>query len=346
MARQNLEKILKLYDYQVPKKLIAQKPTLPRDKAKLLVYERQIKKLQLDRFFNLPKYLPKNSVLVFNQTKVLPARLELTKPSGGKIKILYIRKEKGVIWALCEKNLTLGEKYKINNRLYFTLNSKQNNRYLFKPSFPIKKLESILVKYGLAPLPLYIKHSPLTEVQRKAQYQTIFAKIPGSIAAPTASLHFTKNLMNKLKKRGIKITFVTLHVNLGTFAPLTEKHLKTKKLHSEFFEIDKKTAQILNVAKQSHQPIIAVGTTVARSLESSAVNQKLDNLVGDTKLFIQPGYKFKFVDGLITNFHVPRSSLMMLVSALTGRKELLSVYRQAIANKFRFFSFGDGMLVL
>jgi S-adenosylmethionine:tRNA ribosyltransferase-isomerase len=341
----SFEKTLKLYDYQVPKKLIAQKPILPRDKARLLVYERKTKKIWFDKFFKLPKYFPKNPVLVFNQTKVLPARLELTKPTGGKIKILYIKKEKALIWALCEKNLSVGEKYKINNRLYFTLNSKQNNRYLFKPSFPIKKLESILVKYGLAPLPLYIKHSPLTEVQRKAQYQTIFAKIPGSIAAPTASLHFTKNLMNKLKKRGIKITFITLHVNLGTFAPLTEKHLKTKQLHTEFFEIDKKTARVLNLAKQKHQPIIAVGTTVARTLESSAVNNKLVKLVGDTRLFIQPGYKFKFTDSLITNFHVPKSSLLMLVSALTGRKELLRVYQKAIAKKLRFFSFGDGMLI-
>ena len=342
----NLEKTLKLYDYKVPKSLIAQKPRLPRDKARLLIYDRKTKQTWFDRFCNLAKYLPKNAILVFNQTKVLPARLELIKPTGGKIKILYIKKTRGLIWALCEKNLFVGEKYNLNKKIYFKLISKENNHYIFKPSFSINKLESILIKYGLAPLPPYLKHSPLTESQRKAQYQTIFAKIPGSIAAPTASLHFTKKLFKRLKERGIKITFVTLHVNLGTFAPLTEKNLQTHQLHSEFFEIDKKTAQALNQARQKHQPIIAVGTTVIRTLESSAIGNKLTKLIGDTRLFIQPGYKFKFVDRLITNFHVPRSSLTILVSTLTGRKELLKLYQRAIAKKLRFFSFGDGMLIL
>ncbi|RJO59652.1 tRNA preQ1(34) S-adenosylmethionine ribosyltransferase-isomerase QueA [Candidatus Parcubacteria bacterium] len=342
----NLKAILRLYDYKIPKSLIAQKLAQPRDQARLLIYERKTKKIKLDRFNNLPEYLPENSVLVFNQTKVLPARLILQKPTGGKIKILYLKKNRRYIWALCENRLVIGEKYTLTPRIQFQLVKKINNHYVFKSTFPISQLETILMRFGVAPLPPYLKKSPLTEAQKKAQYQTVFANVPGSIAAPTASLHFTKNLMSKIKERGNKIAFVTLHVNLGTFAPLTEKHLKTKQLHSEYFEIDHKTAQVLNRAKQNHQPIIAVGTTVARTLESSAISSKLNRFSGDTQLFIQPGYKFKFIDGLITNFHVPKSSLLMLVSAFTGRKTLFQLYQRAIAQKFKFFSFGDGMLIL
>jgi len=232
----------------------------------------------------------------------------------------------------------------------------------------------IIRRYGITPLPPYIKNSPLTEKQRREQYQTVFAKTGLSVAAPTASLHFTKKLMTNLKKQGNDIKFVQLDVGLGTFAPLRDENLKTDKLHREFYKIDKITAAFLNRAKAQGRDIIAVGTTVARTLESASArskpgrdgssikHHKLAKLTGTTDLFIHDNYQFKFIDGLITNFHVPKSSLLMLVSAFagrhpgsaragpkqgrTGRKKILSLYQQAIKKKFRFFSFGDGMLIL
>jgi S-adenosylmethionine:tRNA ribosyltransferase-isomerase len=223
---------------------------------------------------------------------------------------------------------------------------KEGQFYFFKSDFPVNQIKSVLQKYGQTPLPPYIKNSKLTEAQRRKEYQSVFAKQGLSVAAPTASLHFTKRLISKLKKQGIEVKFVTLNVNLGTFAPLKQENLNSGKLHSETYEVDKKTAADLNAAKKKGKKIIAVGTTVIRTLESAAKNNKLVNLSGQTRLFIQPGYNFKFIDGCITNFHVPKSSLMMLISALVGRKKLLSLYQKAIKQKLRFFSFGDGMLIL
>ena len=223
---------------------------------------------------------------------------------------------------------------------------KSGQFYFFKPSFPLFQVAEILKKYGATPLPPYIKHSPLTEKQKREQYQSVFAKTGLSVAAPTASLHFTKRLIGKLKKQGIGIAFVRLDVGLGTFAPLKEENIKSGKLHKEFYQIDKATAGFLNKAKQQGRPIIAVGTTAVRTLETSANKSGIKKLSGNTDLFISLGYKFKFVDGLITNFHVPKSSLLMLVAALVGIKNLLVLYQQALNKRFRFFSFGDGMLIL
>ncbi len=220
---------------------------------------------------------------------------------------------------------------------------KENQFYFLKPNFPVSRTKSVLQKYGKTPLPPYIKNSPLSEKQKRDQYQTVFAKTGLSVAAPTASLHFTKKLMNQLKKQGIEIKFIQLDVNLGTFAPLTEHNLKTGRLHLETYEINKKVFADIIKAKKSKRPIIAVGTTAVRTLESA---MKFKRLSGQTDLFIHPPYKFKLVDGLITNFHVPKSSLMMLVSTLVGRKKLLYLYQKAIQQNFRFFSFGDGMLII
>jgi len=216
-----------------------------------------------------------------------------------------------------------------------------------KPSFAINKTFEVLERYGITPIPPYIKNIPLSEKQLRKEYQTVFADRKGSVAAPTASLHFTKSLLSQLKRSGIKIVFTTLHVNLGTFSPLTEELFKRSRLHSEYYEIGKVSADILNKAKKEKLPIIAVGTTVVRTLESASDNRgKINKLKGDTDIFIKEGYKFKFVDGLITNFHVPRSSLLMLASAFAGRKNIFNIYKKAISKKFRFFSFGDGMLIL
>lgn len=337
------------YNYSLPNELIAQKPASPRDSARLLVYNRNLceakpSTINFDKFLNLDKYLPKNAVLVFNETKVLPARLELQKQTGGKVKILYIGQDKNLYEFLADRKIEVGSKLFLGKKAIFEAISKKENKYLLK--FAGKNIFALLEKYGKTPIPPYIKNSPLSEKQLRKEYQTIFAKQLGSVAAPTASLHFTKRVFAKLKKKGIDIKFVNLTVGLGTFVPLTDENLKTKKLHKEFYNIDKKTAEFLNKAKKDGRPIIGVGTTVVRTLESATKNNQLKNLSGETQLFIEEGYKFKFINGMVTNFHVPKSSLLMMVSALTGREKLLEIYQKAIEQKFRFYSFGDGMLIL
>lgn len=358
-----LEKLLKLYDYNLPPELIAQKPASPRDDSGLLVYRKSCElgahKICFDKFLNLDKYLPKNAVLVFNETKVLPARLELKKETGGKVKILYIGQGKNLYEFLADRKLNIGSKLLLNKNIVFEVVNKNGKTYLLKllqkpgiRSPASVDIFKILEKFGKTPIPPYIKNSPLSEKELRKEYQTIFAKQLGSVAAPTASLHFTKRVFAKLRKKGISVKFVTLHVNLGTFAPLTNENLKTKRLHKEFYNIDKKTAEFLDKAKKDGRPIIGVGTTVVRALESAvALSSRnrgfsLTRLSGKTQLFIEPGYKFKFIDGMVTNFHVPKSSLLMLVSALTGREKLLEIYQKAIDARFRFYSFGDGMLIL
>lgn len=342
-----LANILKDYDYSLPQELVAQKPNSPRDSARLLVYNRISKEINFDTFLNLPKYLPKGAVLVFNQTKVIPARLPLYKESGGKVEVLYIGTEKGLIKVLANKKLPVSSFVSVNRgrdlKEQFRIIKKLKGEYYLKPNFPISSLQYLISKYGLTPLPPYMKNSPLNEKQRRLNYQTIFAKTGESVAAPTASLHFTKRLLDSLGKKGIAIKFVRLDVNLGTFAKLTEEQIKTGKLHKENYFLDNATAKYIASAKKQGRPIIAVGTTVTRTLESFAKTKKLS---GNTDLFIQPGCKFKIIDGMVTNFHVPKSSLMMLVASLIGKEELLAVYKTAIKKEFRFFSFGDGMLVI
>lgn len=377
----SLEDILSLYDYKFPKKLIAEEPASPRDVANLLVYSRKENKVFYDTFMNLPKYLPphqkdlfikmgisgvksrrvlpkitgadswcgglsKKAVLVFNETKVIPARLTAHKKTGGRVKLLYLSREGGFLKVMADRKIAIGSKLYLTPRLFFIIEKQEEKYYFLKFSFPIEDVYKILDKYGEAPLPPYIKQSSLSKKEIKEKYQTVFAKVKGSVAAPTASLHFTGRLMKKIKSSGFDIKFITLHVNLGTFAPLTENNLKEGKLHKEYYEIDKGTAKFLNKAKAEGRPIIAVGTTVARTLES-ATDEKgiLSKLSGTTEIFIKDDYKFKFIDGIVTNFHVPRSSLLMLVSAFTGREKLLELYRKAIRKKFRLFSFGDGMMI-
>ena len=343
----DFDKFLKLYDYSVPKELIAKKPASPRDSAKLLVYKRKTKQVFFDTFKNLGKYLPKNSVLVLNDTRVLPARLVVKKPTGGLVRILYIGRKNNLLEFLSDRNLDVGSKIEVNPKAFFTVKNKISGHYFLKPSFNANETFEVLEKHGITPIPPYIKNIPLSEKQLRKEYQTVFADRKGSVAAPTASLHFTKQLLARLKKSGIQIVFTTLHVNLGTFSPLSEDLFKKSKLHTEYFEISRKSADILNKAKKENRPIVAVGTTVVRTLESASDKSgKIKKLDGDSDIFIKEGYKFRFVDSLITNFHVPKSSLLMLVSAFVGRKKILDIYKKAISKKFRFFSFGDGMLII
>jgi len=247
---------------------------------------------------------------------------------------------------LSDRKLNIGSKIYLNSKIIFEVVKQEEKIYLLKPLFVIEKLYGILEKYGSAPIPPYIKNSPLSKKELKEKYQSIFAKYQGSVAAPTASLHFTKRVLDKIKKSGINVKFITLHVGLGTFSPLTEENFKTKKLHQEFYNINKQTANFLNKAKKDGCPIIAVGTTVARTLESASKKGILKDLSGKTDIFISEGYKFDFINGMITNFHVPKSSLLMLISALIGKEKTFDLYQQAINKKFKFYSFGDGMLII
>ncbi len=342
---QNIGKVLKKYDYPFPPELVANKPAHPRDSAKLLVYDRKTKAVNFDTFKNLNRYLPPNAVLVLNDTKVIPARLPLKKETGGIVKILYLETVGNNIKVLSPKKLRVGEKLCLPDERYFKVLSINSGEYLLTPSFSVKEIYPVLQKYGETPIPPYIKNIRLTENKLREEYQTVFARVLGSVAAPTASLHFTKELIQKLKKHGAKIVYVTLHVGLGTFAPLTEENMKTGKLHREYYEIGEKAADVLNKAKKQGRSIIPVGTTALRTLESAASGGHLKKLSGETTLFIKEGDKLKFTDGLITNLHVPKSSLLMLASALLGRRKLFELYRSAIKKKFRLFSFGDGMLI-
>lgn len=344
----SFKKLLDSYDYQFPKELIAQAPTKVRDAAKLLVYDRSTRQIFHDQYSNLAQYLPKDSVLVLNQTKVLPARLEVFKPSGGKARLLFIGQGSKTLKFLSDRKLEIGTVLTIkrDHKIFFNVVAKNEQEYELKPSFPIKHIYAVLNSYGQTPLPPYIKHPKLSGKKLLHEYNTVFAKDLGSVAAPTASLHFTKSLLRKIQSKGITIAYTTLHVNLGTFAPLKEQQWKQKKLHDEWYEITKSTAKILNQAKQNGQQIVAVGTTVVRTLESASDKHgKLAKLSGATNLFITENTTLKFVDSVITNFHVPKSSLLMLVASFVGRKKLLALYKIAIAKKYRLFSFGDGMFL-
>lgn len=344
--KKTLEQIVGEYNYTFPASLIAEKPAHPRDSARLLVYGKTTKKESFDIFSNIVQYIPKNAVLVFNQTKVWPARLTATKESGGQVQILYTTTKGNTILGLANKKLNTGAKLTLTNKLFLTVLGKEGSEYIFKPSFASSRIKTILDKLGKTPLPPYIKNPGLTESKVRNEYQTVFAKTGLSVAAPTASLHFTKSLITKLKKQGTQVAYVNLNVGLGTFATLTEENIETKQLHSETYSVPKATQKILEQAKKEGRPVIAVGTTVVRTLESSYKNGAWTETEGETKLFIAPGYTFSMVDGLITNFHVPKSSLLMLVSAFIGKEILFKLYKKAITKKFRLFSFGDGMLIL
>jgi len=365
------ERFLSRYDYSFPKKLIAQTPAVPRENARLLVYpvrnrtaegaattvsgrpvssgvyRRSSDKVAFGTFSNIARYLPPRAVLIFNRTKVIPARLTLKKETGGKAHVLFLGIEENTWKCLSDRKLTVGSRLSLGKSMYVMVRRQRDKYYFLKPSFPIQRTLKILERFGKTPLPPYIKHSPLSESKLREKYQTVFAKIAGSVAAPTASLHFSKTLLQKLRQAEVAVRFVTLHVNLGTFAPLTDEQLKRGALHSELCEIDAPTAAFLNKARKEKRPIIAVGTTVVRTLESSCdAKGHMRPFHGATDLFIREGYRFRFVDGIITNFHVPRSSLLMLVSAFVGREKTLELYRLAVKKRFRLFSFGDGMLLL
>lgn len=327
------------YAYDVPEGLVAHEPASPRDAARLLVYDRATKGIEHATFRNFPRFLEPGSLLVLNDTRVIAARFEVRKPTGGTARVLYLRMRGGLMEALADRQLPIGASLLAADARKIHVIGKEGSVYVLKPEFD--DVASFLEAHGATPLPPYID-TPLAPEAARAEYQTVFARRDGSAAAPTASLHFTEELLAELREKGVRIAYVTLHVGLGTFAPLTEEAVAAGALHGEWYEVPEGTAAAIAETKAAGRPVVAAGTTVARTLEASGGKAGS----GETDLFIRPGYAFRVADRLVTNFHVPRSSLMQLVASLTGREELLRVYDEAIERKYRFFSFGDAMLVL
>ncbi len=334
------------FDYPLPPERIAQTPVEPRHASRLLVLHRTAGRLEHRTFWDIGDYLRPGDLLVINQTRVIPARIYARKPTGGRIELLLLKRQEGLTWEALVggKRVSPGMKLALENGPQAEiLENLEGSRRLVRFSQPV---EAYLEQAGQMPLPPYI-HTPLANPER---YQTVYARQPGSAAAPTAGLHFTPELMAHLTGNGIQFAEVTLHVGLDTFAPVTEDDPQTHHIHTEWCEVTPAAAEQINSTRQRGGRIIAVGTTSVRTLETAA-RQALPGKVvrdfsGATGLFILPGFEFKAVDGLVTNFHLPRSTLLMLVSAFTSREQILSAYAEAIRLEYRFYSFGDAMLIL
>lgn len=330
------------YFYDLPPELIAQTPAMPRDSSRLLIYDRKTKKILDKHFYDIVDFLKPDDILVINSTKVLPARLFGIKVStGAKIEILLHKRIDLKNWEIILKpfkRVDIGTVIKFSDNLSGTITQKFDEG-LCNICFDFDGVfEDIIFQIGTMPLPPYI-HEKLTEQER---YQTVYCKQLGSSAAPTAGLHWTDELLQKAKDKGVKVVEVILHVGLGTFRPVKEDDITKHPMHTEKYILSQQNADILNTAKQNGQRIIAVGTTSVRVLESCADRQGHVNAgSGETNIFIYPPYKFKMVDGLVTNFHLPESTLIMLVSAFCGYEETMKIYKHAVEQKYRFFSFGD-----
>lgn len=335
------------FDYHLPPEYIAQTPVEPRDASRLLILDRSNGEIRHGHFHDIGDYLNPGDLFVINETRVIAARLFASKePTGGKVEILLLRRQDEQTWEALVggKGLNPGKRLRISEGLSAEILAVLGGaRRLVRFSKP---LDAELDHIGHVPLPPYI-HLPIQDPER---YQTVYARLPGSAAAPTAGLHFTPHLMESLKNRGFQFVTITLHVGLDTFAPVTEQDPRQHQIHTEWCQVPLEAAQAVNQARAVGKRIVAVGTTSVRSLESAARQAGEGQIVapheGSTDLFILPGYRFQAVDALVTNFHLPRSTLLMLVSAFAGRERILSAYQTAIASHYRFYSFGDAMLIL
>ncbi len=341
---------IKLFDYHLPKNLIAQEQVKPRDHSRLLVLDKESGKIQETYFYDILNFLDSDDVLVLNETKVFPSRLYGQKITGAKVEVFLVKKIDDFFWECLVggRGLKIGDKILFDKKLIGEIASDEGKIKKVKFNFANQNFLKIVERIGHTPLPPYIKtqDNPSTALKVKKDYQTVFAKNTGSAAAPTAGLHFTPALLKKIAKAGIPILKVTLHVGLGTFAPVEVEDITRHKIHSEWASIDKKTAERLNQYKEQGKNIVAVGTTAARTLEAFTTDQgMLSSGEKWINIYIYPGIKFKFVDSLITNFHLPKSSLLFMVSALAGREHIMKAYQHAVQNNYRFFSFGDAMLI-
>lgn len=335
------------FDYELPDELIAQVPLERRDTSRLMVLDKNTGEIEHKHFTNILDYMEEGDTLVLNDTKVLPARLIGTKEeTNAVIEILLLKDIQDDTWECLTRP---AKRVHVGNVISFG-NGELKAKCIFEGEDGIRKYEliydgillEILEKLGTMPLPPYI-HEKLEDQSR---YQTVYAKNIGSSAAPTAGLHFTKELLDRVKEKGINIAYVTLHVGLGTFRPVQEDNILDHKMHTEYYEMSKDTAELLTNTRKNHKKIIAVGTTSVRTLETIMSKYgEFRECSGNTDIFIYPGYQFKGIDYLITNFHLPKSTLIMLVSALAGREKILNAYNEAVREKYRFFSFGDSMLI-
>ena len=336
------------FDYVLPEELIAQTPIKKRDESRLMVLNRKEQTIEHKIFKDIIDYLKPGDVLVRNNTKVIPARLYGKKETGAKVEFLLLNNIEGDIW---ESIVRPGNKLHVGTKVIFGDGILEATILEVMPG-GTRKVEfkydgifnEILDKIGLMPLPPYIHES----LKEKDRYQTVYAKYDGSAAAPTAGLHFTPELLEKIQEKGVEIANVTLHVGIGTFRPVKEDTVEAHKMHSEHFYIKQEDVDKINKAKQEGRRVIAVGTTSCRVLESIADENTgmVKTIEDDTEIFIYPGYKFKCIDGLITNFHLPQSTLLMLVSALAGKEYIMKAYKEAVKEKYRFFSFGDAMFIM
>ncbi|MEN6412607.1 MAG: tRNA preQ1(34) S-adenosylmethionine ribosyltransferase-isomerase QueA [Veillonellales bacterium] len=338
--------LLSDFDYDLPENLIAQHPCDPRDHSRLLAFNRQTGAISHRNFYNLPEYLKPGDTLVFNDTKVIPARLLGTKvDTGGKIEVFLLTRKSGDEWETLVKpgkRARPGTVIRFSDELSCEVLSTTDFggrivQFHFKRIF-----EEILDKLGETPLPPYIKE----QLKDKNRYQTVYARERGSAAAPTAGLHFTRELMTRIKNQGVNLAFLTLHVGLGTFRPVNVDDITQHVMHREYFSISADTASLINETKHQGGSIIAVGTTAIRTLETVANQAGLvEAKSGWTDIFIYPGYQFKCIDAIVTNFHLPKSTLLMLISAFAGREKVLAAYHEAVRQQYRFFSFGDAMFI-
>lgn len=332
------------FDYDLPEELIAQTPVEPRDSSRLLVMDKKTGELEHRHFYDLPEYLKPGDLLVFNDTRVIPARLHGVKTTGAHVEVFLLTRKNATDWEVLVKpgkKLQKGAQIKFSEELNCEILDTTDfggriARFHYEGIF-----EEILDRLGETPLPPYI-HEKLKDSER---YQTVYNRERGSAAAPTAGLHFTKELLKKIKDMGVEEVFVTLHVGLGTFRPVNESRIEDHKMHREFYTVSQEAADAINKAKREGRRIIAVGTTSVRTLESAGASGEMKAGGSWTSIFIYPGYQFRFVDALVTNFHLPQSTLIMLVSALSSRENILHAYKVAVQEKYRFFSFGDAMFI-
>lgn len=340
--------ILSTYDYYLPENLIAQDPLKKRSDSRLMILDKENGEY-IDRYFyDIDTYLKKGDCLVINNTKVIPARLiGEKKETGGKVEILLLNRKSDTTWETLVKP---GKRARVGDTISFGEGKltafiekvKEDGNRIVRFNYE-GIFEEILDELGQMPLPPYITH----KLKDKNRYQTVYAKYDGSAAAPTAGLHFTKELLQKIKDKGVDIAEITLHVGLGTFRPVKEEDVRNHDMHSEFYIINKEAADKINRAHKMGHRVIAVGTTSTRTLETVGdTNGFVKEQSGYTDIFIYPGYKYKVIDGLITNFHLPKSTLIMLVSALSTRENILNAYKHAVEEKYRFFSFGDAMFII
>lgn len=334
------------FNYNLPEELIAQIPIKNRDESRLMILERQKETIEHKIFRDILDYLQPGDCLVRNNTKVIPARLYGKKETGANVEFLLLNRIEEDFWEVMVRpgrKLPVGTKVTFGNGLLEAEILEILNDGNRKVKFSYDGIfNQILDKIGLMPLPPYIKE----KLEDKKRYQTVYAKYEGSAAAPTAGLHFTEELLTKIQEKGVQIANVTLHVGIGTFRPVKVEKIEEHDMHSEHFYIKQEDVEKINIAKKNGKRVIAIGTTSCRVLESIADEEGLvKQYEGDTQIFIYPGYKFKCIDGLITNFHLPESTLLMLVSALAGKEYIMKAYNEAVKEKYRFFSFGDAMFI-